>query len=213
MEVLIIAFVIVVVLFWVLRGKDKRPRSLSGASKAAILAPYLSKGATHYQVTGDQLCKACGISAHNYVKTFTPDSDFLQRASIGSMAGGAVGGLTLASSMMGIISSSATMGALEAGVLGNGFESDPDESCEIIDRLAELAAKGDLNSHELTKAMASLLFKDGHGKPSFITFDKLGSPTFKNDRERLGAAMVYQLFKSNVPPLENVLQLTEGNVS
>ncbi|ANP65828.1 hypothetical protein [Vibrio alginolyticus] len=210
MEILIIGFIIVVVLFWALGGKDKKPRSLSGGSKATILSPYLSKDGTRYQVTGEQLCKACGMNAHNYVKIFSPDNDYLQRASIGSIAGGSVGGLALASSMMGFASSSYLMGYLQASVMDNAFESDPNESTEAIDRLAELAAKGELNSHELTKAMASLLFRDGRGKPNFIEFDKLGSPTFKDDKHRLASAMVYQLFKSNVPPQENVLRLTEG---
>ncbi len=160
-----------------------------------------------YYIDGGLLGKAAGVDAYGFYKNFTPDTAFLNELSFGKTAGGAIGGLRIASSVVGAAVSSFQKGMYSGAVGGNGFYSPKQQDDGTIVALIKLADQGVLNRNELIKAVAAVLYNEGRGYSTLVQLDALGEPAFKNENERVCAAMLYQFFHRYTPPMANVKQL------
>ncbi|MBT1451483.1 hypothetical protein KJ365_11390 [Glaciecola sp. XM2] len=199
----------------VLPGEEKNASSSTGFfSRALKPLPYKAVGET-IALNTDTLCKASGVNVHRYFKSFRPDQSFLNNLVIGQMAGGSVGAAHNFASVIGMVGNSFSNGYMEAGVRLFSFSHtiENESVATIYNTLIALRNNALISDAEYNKSLASLLFNEGAGQTDSIEYDALGTPVFKNDKDKFICAVAYQLWHENTVHPDRVFAMSEQKLS
>lgn len=178
---------------------------IKGKSPKEILSKYYISTEKKYHIESRQLSKAVGLSANDYASNFTPNNTLVNDLTFGSISGSSIGTIHGAVSVISNAIGAANRAYIRTSFgLGGFFLPESDGRATELEKLAALASNGEMTKDEFVKSIASLVFDGGNGSPSFIKFDKLGSPIFGSDKEKLVAAMIYQFWAENCVPASRV---------